>query len=65
MAKIWEPQLIHVYQAWVNTIIDEAQDKLSEWESGFVDSINQQLDKNRNLSQKQAEILERIYSEKT
>ena len=65
MSKIWEPQLIHVYKTWVDAIIDEAQDKLNDWESNFVDSIENQIDNNRNLSQKQAEILERIYAEKT
>lgn len=65
MAKIWEPQGNEVYRSWVNAIINEAQDKLSEWETNFVNSIENQLDMGRTLSQRQAEILERIYADKT
>ncbi len=65
MSKIWEPQPIQIYNDWVRAIIDEAQDKLTDWESNFVDSISNQLDNGRQLTKPQAEILERIYSEKT
>ena len=65
MAKIWEPQSIEIYKSWANSIIDEAQDNLSEWEFNFIDSIKRQLDYSKQLSQKQADILEKIYAEKT
>lgn len=65
MAEIWKPQDKEVYHSWVNAILDEAQDELSDWENTFVDSIADQLIAGRNLSEKQANILERIYSEKT
>jgi hypothetical protein len=65
MAEIWKPLDIQVYKDWVSAILTEASDSLSDWESGFVDSIEGQLNRGRILSQKQAEILERIYSEKT
>lgn len=65
MAKIWEPQSIDVYMSWVDAIIDEAEEKLSDWENSFVVSIKNQLIMCRQLSEKQANILERIYTEKT
>ena len=65
MAKIWEPQSIQVYEDWVRAIMEEASDNLSDWENTFVVSISNQLEMCRQLSQKQAEILERIYAEKT
>lgn len=63
MAKIWEPQPIDVYISWVDSIVEEAD--LTKWEANFIDSISEWLDSGRNLSERQAEILERIYSEKT
>jgi len=65
MAQVWKPQSQEVYQSWVDVIKDEAQDKLSDWEFDFVNSIDIQLANCRDLSEKQATILERIYSEKT
>jgi hypothetical protein len=38
---------------------------LTKWELDFVESIIDQLEKGRYLSERQAEILERIYAEKT
>ena len=51
------------YQDWVDRILVEA--KLTQWEQDFVDSINRQLRLGVKLSARQAEWLERIYSEKT
>lgn len=65
MAKLWQPQDIEVYKSWVEAILDEASNKLSNWEVDFINSIASQLDNNRNLSEKQADIVERIYSERT
>jgi hypothetical protein len=65
MAKLWQPQDISVYKSWVEAILDEASNKLSNWEVDFINSIASQLDNNRNLSEKQADIVERIYSERT
>jgi hypothetical protein len=64
MAEIWKPLERSIYQDWVDSILEEASDDLNEWESNFIESVNNQL-KYNDLSQKQAEILERIYSEKT
>lgn len=38
---------------------------LSTWEEDFVESLTTQREAGRKLSEKQAEILERIYTEKT
>jgi hypothetical protein len=38
---------------------------LTKWEEDFVESIDEQLADGRSLSERQAEILERIYAEKT
>lgn len=65
MAAIWTPQSIEVYKSWVDAIMDEASDKLNSWETEFIESIGTQLLAQRNLSIKQANILERIYTEKT
>ena len=35
--------------------------RLTEWERNFIDSISDQLDNSGHLSEKQAEILDRIY----
>lgn len=65
MANIWKPQPKEVYQSWVNVIRDESSDKLTSWETDFMDSIEGRLAFGNNLTEKQAEILERIYTEKT
>lgn len=56
------PQPAEVYEHWVKTIMDEASEKLSEWETDFIASISNRCG---NLSEKQARCLERIYTEKT
>lgn len=38
---------------------------LTAWEEGFIESIRDQLTAGRELSEKQAEILERIYAKRT
>lgn len=49
---------------WIKIIQEEGHD-LSVWEENFVESISEQLDKKGFLSERQIEVLERIYSEKT
>lgn len=60
MAKIWEPQSKEVYNSWIEAIMSEASDKLSDWESSFIASIEGRLI-HQNLTQSQAEKLEQIY----
>ena len=65
MPKIWEPKPKEVLSDWIETIETEASDELNEWESKFVESVSSQLNRYGKLSQRQEEILERIYAEKT
>lgn len=65
MPPIWQPKDPEILRSWVDAIMEEASDKLSSWEIDFVESIDRQLRGGRVLSQKQEEILERIYAEKT
>lgn len=65
MPKIWEPQDISVYKKWVEDIEYEASDDLTDWENNFIESISTRLSANRNLTQGQAETLEKIYVAKT
>lgn len=52
-------QLAHMLDACEN----EARG-LSDWERNFVESIREQFDNRGDLSEKQTDILERIYTEK-
>lgn len=65
MAEIWKPQPIEVYKEWVNMITFEASDKLNDWESQFVANVTMRLDNGVQLTQPQAEILERLYTQHT
>ena len=47
---------------WIACGID--YDKLTEWEDKFVESVETQSDNGKFLTEKQWEILERIYKEK-
>ena len=49
---------------WIEDVNDYGQD-LTSWEIGFMDSITDQFERSCSLSERQIEILERIYSEKT
>ena len=41
------------------------ESRLSEWEAGFIDSINKQVEKDRSLTEKQDETLNRIWEKVT
>ena len=47
------------------TKIQEEGRGLNKWEEGFIESIKEQFESNGSLSEKQTEILERIYAAKT
>lgn len=64
MSEIWKPQPKEVYQSWIDALKYEASDKLSSWEIDFIESLESQL-RFRNLSEKQAFLLDRIYADKT
>lgn len=56
-----EPKVI---EHWITTVNEEGRG-LSKWELDFMESITEQFEKRNSISDKQEEILERIYSEKT
>lgn len=64
MSIPFKPQSIEVYQSWIDAILMEASDELTVWESNFVVSIQTWL-LSHNLSELQANTLERIYAAKT
>ena len=61
---VWKPQPIEVYQSWINQLM-EVSEELTQWETNFVENISDRLDRGSNLTERQAEILEKIYVEKT
>lgn len=61
MSEIWKAQSATVYINWIDSIIEESADKLNEWETDFLDSLENKLNKGNSLTERQAEILERIY----
>lgn len=64
MPPIWKPQSKKVLQSWIDDCL-LIQDKLSKWEYDFIESINDQLERRGLLSERQEEILEKIYAEMT
>lgn len=65
MSLKWKPQPINVYIDWIIDISDESGDKLNGWELNFVNSIMHRLDTGNNLTESQAEKLEKIYGKYT
>lgn len=57
-----KPDPTHAYYL---EVVETDGRNLSTWEEDFITSIREQLDQGRRLSERQAEILERIYAEKT
>lgn len=65
MAKVWQPQPYEVLKQWVDTILDEASDDLTDWETKFVDDMSVRIINKWPLTQTQEEKLESIYANKT
>ena len=65
MPPIWKPTDPKTLRYYIDTILEEAEDKLNDWERNFIDSIDKGLERYGKLSQRQEEILERIYADKT
>lgn len=59
---IEELRILHT--SWIDQCMEERH-KLSDWERNFVIDIRLQLREKGRLSDKQAEVLERIYADKT
>jgi len=53
-----------LHMSWIDKCM-EKRHKLSDWERKFVIDIRLQLRQKGSLSDKQAEVLERIYADKT
>jgi hypothetical protein len=53
-----------VIDGWIDAVNNEGHD-LTNWEVGFMESITEQFERDRFLTDRQEEILERIYAEKT
>lgn len=49
---------------WIETINKEGKN-LSSWEEEFMESLTEKFENRGWISEKQEEVLERIYSEKT
>jgi uncharacterized membrane-anchored protein len=52
-----------LHHEWIDQCLE--CDRLTEWEEEFVTSVKEQLEKKGSLSEKQVEILERIYADRT
>jgi hypothetical protein len=52
-----------VLEQWISAV-NEGGRRLTAWELQFMESITEQFDGGSGLSEKQEEILERIYTEK-
>lgn len=56
---------VEVIEEWIRLVNEEPSKELTEWELGFMASVTDQFDRRGHLSERQEEILERIYAEKT
>jgi hypothetical protein len=65
MPPVWQPKDNDTLKYWVKTILDEASDRLSAWETKFIADIEPRVLNNRPLTQGQEEKLEQIYAEYT
>lgn len=65
MSEIWKPQPNEVYMSWVDTILNEASDKLNDWETHFMSNMLDKVSHRWPLTEGQAKSLEKIYAEKT
>ncbi len=67
MAVKWKSQPKEVLRHWLNSLMDPTvlSTALTNWENHFVESLCIQLSMGGVLSQKQHEILENLYAEKT
>lgn len=65
MAEVWRPKDPTILREWVDTIMLEASDALSDWETTFVTNMDERLTLRLQLTQTQEEKLEQIYAAKT
>lgn len=60
--EIEEKRILHT--SWIDQCMEERH-KLTDWERKFIIDIRLQLRSKGSLSDKQVEVLERIYADKT
>jgi hypothetical protein len=53
-----------IIESWIELVNAEGRN-LSKWEQDFMDSLTEQFEARGSISDRQEEILERIYSERT
>jgi hypothetical protein len=53
-----------VIREWIELVNDEGRG-LTKWEEDFMDSLTEQFEERGSISDRQEEILERIYAERT
>jgi hypothetical protein len=53
-----------VIREWIELVNDEGRG-LTKWEEDFMDSLTEQFEECGSISDRQEEILERIYAERT
>jgi hypothetical protein len=54
---------IETWKHWVEA--SQQSGHLTKWEESFLESVSEQIEEHGSLSERQAEILERIYVEKS
>ena len=54
-----------VVAEWIDRALTQSHKPLTEWEQHFMESVSDQLYHYGTLSERQIEIIERIYAEKT
>lgn len=66
MALPWKQKPKEVLIHWISSLDEPAvKETLSDWEEHFVASLSFQIGRTGKVSEKQEQILERIYAEKT
>ena len=65
MPFAWKPQDRDVINHWINTILDEASDTLTDWETNFVNDMQIRLANKWSWTEAQEKKLEQIYADKT
>lgn len=65
MPLMWRPYDESTYRMWLDAIVDEASDELTDWEAKFINDMRIQIDFNSNFSRAQSDQIERIYAKYT
>lgn len=65
MPPMWKPKDPKILKGWINDIMTEASDTLTDWESRFITDIDMRLTVGSVLTESQEQKLEEIYAEKT